>query len=363
METNRIYNENCLETLARMPDGSLDCVVTSPPYYGLRDYGTADQIGLEKTPAEYVAKMLEVFREIRRVLKPEGTCWLNLGDSYAGSGRGRNADGTHSAKETDKQFTSKGTINGRLVNENSLSKNLIEQGAIGNAWVKPPAGFKAKDLIGIPWRVAFALQDDGWYLRQDIIWAKPNPMPESVTDRCTKAHEYIFLLTKSAKYFYDHDAIKEASTFAAPGNKTHAAATEFENGDSHHRTKSGLVGYAEKMRGTLRPNEGFNKKWDLMSREEQAAFGRNKRSVWNVATRPFPDAHFATFPEDLIRPMILAGCPADGIVYDPFMGAGTTALVAHKFGRQWIGSELSAEYCDIAAKRLQPHLDQERLFV
>lgn len=313
------------EKLKEMPSESVDCVITSPPYWGLRDYGVEGQLGLEKTPEEYVAKMVEIFHEVARVLKKTGTLWLNLGDSYAGSGRGRDADGTwNPGKGGSKQETNHGAIVGRNVNAKSLSKNLISEGAIGNAWVKPPAGYKAKDLIGIPWRVAFALQADGWYLRQDIIWAKPNPMPESVTDRCTKSHEYIFLMAKSPKYHFDNEAIREEPK---PWNNGRMSAPKL---------------------GPDRPRLGYQqnkKKYEVIK-------GANRRSVWTITTKPFKDAHFATFPEDLIVPMIKAGCPRGGTVLDPFMGSGTTAVVAKKLGRDSIGIELNPAYVEMAKKRV-----------
>lgn len=322
---NGILNGDSLTILKTLESESVDCVITSPPYWGLRDYGVEGQLGLEKTPEEYVAKLVEVFREVRRVLKKEGTCWLNLGDSYAGSGRGRDADGTwNHGKGGSKQETNIGSTVGRIVNEKSLSKNLIEQGATGNAWVKPPQGYKPKDLIGIPWRVAFALQADGWWLRQDIIWHKPNPMPESVTDRCTKAHEYIFLLSKSAKYYYDQKAIKEPC-------KDMWGKRDRQNG-KYHNKGSGLS-----------PHTGLEKEYLFT----------NKRSVWAVNTQPTPEAHFATFPEKLIEPMILAGCPEGGVVLDPFFGSGTTGKVAVRHRREYLGIELNPQYVDMAKKRVQ----------
>ncbi len=273
-----ILHGDCLEKLKTLADSSVDCVVTSPPYWGLRDYGVPGQLGLEATPEEYVARMVEVFREVRRVLKPEGTLWLNLGDSYG----------------------------------------------------------KVKQLVGIPWRVAFALQADGWYLRQDIIWHKPNPMPESVRDRCTKAHEYIFLLSKSEKYFYDAAAVKEPQS--ALTLKTHGA-----RGGTQTRS-SGK--YSD---GSGREDGGYKG----VSRNINADGLRNRRSVWTVTPKPFKGAHFATFPPDLIEPCILAGCPKDGVVLDPFFGAGTTGIVAQRHERKWIGIELNAEYVAIAQARIK----------
>lgn len=330
-EINRIYNESNLVTMARMPDNFIDCVVTSPPYFGLRDYGVEGQIGLEDTPDEYVGKMVEVFTEVRRVLKPEGTLWLNIGDSYNGSGQ----DSGKKIGSISQNIAGKG----RLVGDAHPTKGIKIK------------GLKAKDLIGIPWRVAFALQSSGWWLRQDIIWAKPNPMPESVTDRCTKAHEYIFLLSKSAKYYFDNEAIKEDSVeenwqsrLTRESNKS--APTDKVDGI---RTRSTFGNRNGELNGLHSGNEYFH------------TGKRNKRSVWSVTTKPFPEAHFATFPEDLIVDCIRAGCPTNGIVYDPFMGAGTTALVAHRLERNFIGSEINPQYCDIANKRLHPFRSQLKL--
>ena len=304
LKTNHIYLGDCLEVLNGFPDESVNCCVTSPPYWGLRDYGVDGQAGLEKTPEEYVQRMVEIFREVRRVLKSDGTLWLNLGDSYSGSGRGNNPNG--------KQGTNKRTC---FDPENS-------------GYVPP--GLKPKDLVGIPWMTAFALRADGWYLRQDIIWHKPNPMPESVRDRCTKAHEYIFLLSKSSKYYYDAEAIKEP--LAKPEELLRKTPAVFGGRNKHD-------GYGTRLHS---------------GKEYVGTYtGRNKRSVWTIPTRPFKEAHFATFPEKLIEPCISAGCPEGGIVLDPFMGAGTTGLVAYKNKRDYIGIELNPEYREMAIRRIQ----------
>jgi len=301
---NKIICGDCLDVMREMPDNSIHCCVTSPPYWGLRDYGCPGQLGLEPTPEEYVAKMVTVFREVKRVLRDDGTLWLNLGDSYNGSG---GAGGDY--------------------NKGGLKEGQPKYGRKFTDILKP------KDLVGIPWRVAFALQADGWYLRQDIIWHKPNPMPESVTDRCTKAHEYVFLLSKSARYYYDADAIKEPSV-EPPRER------EKNNGESAVETK---------MRGhdCNCGNDGT----------------RNKRDVWTVATHPYPEAHFATFPPELIKPCIKAGCPEQGIVLDPFMGSGTTAEVCCNHGRQYIGIELNPEYIVLAQDRIDRATRQQRLFI
>jgi len=338
MNCNIILVGDVLTKLKELPDESIDCVVTSPPYWGLRDYGTATweggsegcdhreapsgatnnrsnndmghaykdiclkcgakridrQIGLEKTPEEYVAKMVAVFREVKRVLKKEGTLWLNLGDSFAGGGRcgdPKHQKGDNSAEATAESYK----------------------------------GIPAKNLVGIPWRVAFALQKDGWILRQDIIWHKPNPMPESVTDRCTKAHEYVFLLAKSQYYFFDNEAIKEPSST--------------EEGRLFGIVRDRVYEYDSKLAAFGRPRG---------SHETPEVDNRNRRSVWTITTKPFREAHFATFPEDLVEPMIKAGCPVGGVVLDCFIGSGTTAVVAKRLGRNYIGIELNPKYARMA---------------
>lgn len=314
----RILHGDCRDVLKTLPDSSVHCCVTSPPYFGLRDYGMAAQIGLEATPVEFVEQMVLVFREVRRVLRDDGTLWLNIGDSYAAN-RGSGASGIGA-----KQATNAGANLGKLV---------------------VPDGLKPKDLIGIPWRVAFALQADGWYLRQDIIWSKPNPMPESVIDRCTKAHEYVFLLSKSARYFYDQDAIKEPATYCG-------LTGQDESGFKDPQAFNGKHAKADKQRGHSRSHAGFNERWDAMSKEEQGAGLRNKRSVWSIATRPFSGAHFATMAPELAETCIKAGCPVGGVVLDPFGGAGTTGLVSDQLQRDALLIELNADYLEISKKRI-----------
>ncbi len=276
--------------------------VTSPPYFGLRDYGHEGQIGLEQTPEQYISAMVEVFRCVRDVLADDGTLWLNIGDSYANDGKwGGSSGGKH-------------------------AKALHGNTSIGRT--KVTTGLKPKDLIGIPWMLAFALRADGWYLRQDIIWHKPNPMPESVRDRCTKAHEYIFLLSKSERYFFDCDAIKEPAVSTAPSGNGFA----------------GRQGGSERV-GPQSGGTGTDERW-------QPSGMRNRRSVWAVVTRPYKGAHFATFPPALIEPCILAGSRPGDIVLDPFMGSGTTASVALQHGRQYLGCELNAEYGALQAERI-----------
>ena len=288
-----IHQGDCLTILReRFAPESVQCCVTSPPYWGLRDYGVEGQLGLEATPELYVEKMVEVFREVKRVLKADGTLWINLGDTYS-TGSGGNQT------ESLKQQSNGGT-------------NMSPREAY--------KGLPTKNLVGIPWRVAFALQADGWYLRSDIIWHKPNPMPESVTDRCTKSHEYLFLLTKNERYFYDADAIAEPleTPAHAPGNK--------------------------KVDASRNDADQMQKVWGLSGT-------RNKRTVWTVATSPYAEAHFATFPPKLIEPCILAGCPSGGLVLDPFAGSGTTIQVAQQLGRQGVGIELNPAYITLADTR------------
>ena len=299
-----LYYGNNIDVLKTIEADSVDCVVTSPPYWGLRDYGTSDQLGLEPTPEEYVANMVKVFQEIHRVLKPSGTVWLNLGDSYAGS----NSD-KYSAP-----------------NKNTLSAKMGQTyGGIEKSIKAKVHGLKPKDLIGIPWRVAFALQADGWYLRSDIIWQKPNPMPESVKDRPTKSHEYIFLLTKSRKYYYDADAIKEP-TVSQDKYKRDRDNPDYKFNNTPGRTKmSGLK----------------DNKYTL----------KNKRDVWSINTKPYKEAHFAVFPEEIPMNCIKAGSPKDGVVLDPFAGSGTTLKVALGLGRKAIGIDINTEYLDLCIKR------------
>ena len=415
MKTEKIYQGNCIEVLKDFPDESIDCVCTSPPYWGLRDYQEEEQLGLEETPEEFVANLVKVFSEVKRVLKKEGTVWLNLGDSYAGN-------------------VSRASNNGRAGYGNKRETVINRTGD----------NLKPKDLVGIPFRVAFALQSDGWYLRQDIIWHKPNPMPESVQDRCTKAHEYIFLLTKSPKYFYDIDAIREdcvtnenrksgvvrerefsynskrnlnpkayMSKYGDVENESkHRQGMHKERGESvvvtrkeipkqkefvdFIRDKSNAKNLSEdsgvklsKVEHWFRYDEsGFAypsiKDWNIIREylddwseefknidtrmtEFETHFdsinnnekGRNKRSVWTITTKPYKEAHFATFPIELPTYCIKAGCPEGGIVLDPFFGSGTTGLAAQEQSRRWVGIELNEEYIKIAHRRLS----QRTLFV
>ena len=329
MTDSRIITGDCREVLASLPDHSVQCCITSPPYFGLRDYGIDGQIGLEQTPEAFVAEMVAVFREVRRVLRDDGTLWLNLGDSYAAARGGSPMPAETLAGGVSGQgdkVAKRGRESAYLPHRNAAS-----------------LGLKHKDLIGIPWRVAFALQADGWYLRQDIIWHKPNPMPESVTDRCTKAHEYVFLLSKSERYHFDAAAIAEPAKnpdgFRYEGGyqdmMAHASAEgKTPNSNRQHignaRTATGAVPHFAAGHGDK----------------------RNRRSVWTVNTKPFKGAHFATFPTELVLPCVLAGCPAGGTVLDPFNGAGTTGLVALSNGRNYVGIELNPEYVEITRQRL-----------
>ena len=391
MKTDIIHNTSCMEGLKELPDRSIHCCVTSPPYWGLRDYGTSDQLGLEETPQEYVENMVKLFRQVRRVLKDDGTLWLNLGDSYSSYKDQSSVQQTLAGKSRGEP------IEGKAANRNG--KILMQ------------CGLKNKDLIGIPWMVAFALQADGWYLRQDIIWHKPNPMPESVTDRCTKSHEYIFLLTKSARYYYDADAIKEQQSDVSLARARRGVSDD-------NKWTNGAGGQTPHSMSQQRSND----------KDRDVSETRNKRSVWTVTTKPYKEAHFAVYPEKLIEPCIKAGTSAHGccadcgapwrriterlptgydgskygesavdatggvisggtekstlgssggaltanyqttgwqptcqceckkivpaIVLDPFMGAGTTGLVARKLSRHYVGYELNAEYIKIAEKRI-----------
>lgn len=367
------------QQLRTLADNSVHCVVTSPPYWGLRDYGVQGQIGLEASPVEFIATMVEVFDEVRRVLRPNGTCWINMGDSYASNAGGY--DDTGSRGTTSHPRLGAGTM-AAVVKDRRRARS---------------SGLKPKDLVGQPWRLAFALQDAGWWLRQDIIWHKPNPMPESVRDRCTKSHEYIFLMTKSERYFYDAEAIKEpvvgdpdavrnrwdTKDYAAPGQKPQKRTSRgngvgFGHGfdknpkppvteripagwatgtDRRHDELGGHFTQARKdagrdeqgMRTAARFGGGAGFREDPDSRPDM----RNKRSVWTMATHSFKEAHFATFPPELPELCIKAGCPIGGTVLDPFFGAGTTGLVADRLQRDCIGIELNPVYAEIARRRIQ----------
>lgn len=338
---NKVFFGDCRETMKRLiAEGvKVQTCVTSPPYWGLRDYGAAGQIGLERTPQEYVEKMVEVFGLVRDLLSDDGTLWLNLGDSYSrdpgkgGSGPNGKHDYIPSYGDARKLMSeSKGSSDGRV--------GRADRAPIRNGG----EGLKPKDLVGIPWMVAFALRSQGWYLRQDIIWHKTNPMPESVTDRPTRSHEYIFLMSKSERYFYDAEAIKETAVCGWNGSS-----------------------FDDERDVTLHPNIGkkprpsaakgsFNGKTESMADTGQNAFRhvtekRNKRSVWTVSTVPYPGSHFAVFPPALIEPCIMAGARVGDIVLDPFFGSGTTGQVAEQLGRQWIGCEIQTDYEPLQKQR------------
>jgi DNA modification methylase len=374
----RFITADVLEGLRQLPDESVHCVVTSPPYWGLRDYGVAGQIGLEPTPQGFVDKMVAVFRAVRRVLRSDGTLWLNIGDAYAGSW-GAQSRGDYTPGTLD--YPSKSILSARQI-------EAAQRHAAGIGSAKRTPGLKPKDLMGMPWRVAFALQADGWWLRGDYIWAKPNPMPESVTDRCTKAHEYVFHLAKSERYYFNAEAIKERAGddigpgvggWAAPGTLDHTAVGQnrpgitshgdinkrigakgnantfrggsYVNGQPGPRTAVGNVRKSDSTNGSAMPgaapHTGLHRAGD--PREVPS---RNKRSVWTIATVPYPEAHFATFPPALAEVCILAGCPEGGTVLDPFSGAGTTAMVADRLGRDAIGIDINPDYVAMAERRV-----------
>ena len=330
MNEARILVGDVRESLRGLPDGAVRCVVTSPPYWGLRDYGNDGQIGLEQTPDEYVAEMIGVFREVRRVLADDGTLWLNLGDSYAAARGG----------STPPAETLAGGVNGWMPDGKRVNRDRKD--GYNPSRNAPAIGLKHKDLVGIPWRVAFALQADGWYLRQDIIWAKPNPMPESAKDRCTKAHEYVFLLTKQPRYYYDNDAIREEPKLdkRTATNKTPVEMNEKD---------------VERMlmaKGIWGGNQ-MSKPRGAMYRGYDEVKGANRRSVWSINSKGFKGAHFAVMPEALVEPCVLAGSATGDTVLDPFSGSGTVGVVALRHGRNYIGCELNPNYAAISEERIR----------
>ena len=390
MEKNKILVGDNIETLKTLPDNSIDCCITSPPYYGLRDYGTGKwiggdpncphyrtshfsthtstghkgmydygaqgavsdgiyktvcpkcgairedkQVGLEETPEEYIDRLVSIFREVKRALKDDGTLWVNIGDSYNSSGHSRNEDGSITFSEkAQKQSTNKGSYDGQF------NKKVV-------------SSCKPKDLIGVPWMLAFALRADGWYLRSDIIWQKPNPMPESVRDRCTKSHEYIFMFSKNPNYYFDYEAIQEPCNIQNPSNHIKFGGEKYPDNVENRiysgneykpRTKNCQYdGQKPNSMHVNRENGGKDKQYLV----------RNKRDVWTINPSTFKGAHFATFPEELVANCLLAGCPKDGIVLDPFFGSGTVGVVAKKHHRNYIGCELNEEYVKMAEKRLK----------
>lgn len=347
----RVINADVMEGLRQLPDESVHCVVTSPPYWGLRDYGAEGQIGLEPTFHEHLGKLVEVFREVRRVLRAGGTLWLNYGDAYANDGKWG------------------GETGGKQGYLDAASRKRVGR-------EKRRTGLKPKDLMLMPERLAIALQDDGWWVRSRIIWHKPNPLPESVTDRPTKSHEHIWLLTKSATYFYDADAIKEGAEYVGPnspasqaspygqgftrraqqigdkGNANGFRGGSYVDGVPGKRTRRGNVKAGKNEAFTDRRVSGFNARWDEKEDAGEAPLSRNCRDVWTIATVPFPDSHFATFPPELAERCIKAACPKGGTVLDPFGGAGTTGLVADRLQRNAILIELNPEYAAMAERRI-----------
>lgn len=312
------YVGDCRDLLAQLPERCVQTCVTSPPYWGLRDYGVDNQLGLEQSPAEYVGNMVDVFRGVRRVLRDDGTLWLNLGDSYVSTPSGITADSMAKSGLTSRGMGKKSAaLKTREMHSQRGRKDFGDH-------------LKTKDLVGIPWMVAFALREDGWYLRNDIIWHKPNPMPESVTDRCTKSHEYVFLMSKSERYFYCIDAIREAHTAVqrSPGAPRPGKA----------------VGPMDR---------GGASQWETERSAEDSyhPLGRNKRDVWTIASQPYDGAHFATMPPDLVKPCVLAGSRTGDIVFDPFFGSGTTGMVAESLGRRWIGFDINPEYQKLQRQR------------
>lgn len=345
----RIITADVMAGLAQLPDESVHCVVTSPPYYGLRDYGVVGQLGLEATPREYIDKMVDVFREVRRVLRSDGTLWLNIGDSYAGS---------WGAQSRGDEYP------GSLEGTSPLAARQIQaaqKGKTHTGSLKKTPGLKNKDLIGIPWSLAFALRDDGWWLRKECIWAKPNGMPESTRDRPTSGHEHVFQLAKSANYYYGCEDVKLPPVPESVGRL--ARAMRGNLGEGAFVVSGG--GYAppgqiphqgarrsEKQRGHGRRHAGSNDRRDAMEKAKQQSLGASLRSVWWIAPGGFTDAHFATMPEELAAVCILAGCPKGGTVLDPFSGSGTTAIVADRLQRNALGIELNPEYVAMSERRI-----------
>lgn len=323
---NQIIQGDALEELQRLPSESVDCCVTSPPYYQLRDYGCDGQIGLEETVEEYIDKLVAVFREVRRVLKKDGTLWVNIADSYAGSGKGAANNPANALKY--KQGTNKGLLGSNLTPTSRC-------------------GCKAKDLLGVPWLLALALRNDGWYLRQDIIWQKPNPMPESVKDRCTKSHEYIFLLSKSRKYYFDWKAIQEPCV----GNNNIPPAGSKGTFRPNSRNRKSFRGGGA-YTGSASFNNSTDKQNETHGNMPNESGLRRKRSVWTVTTGGGKGNHYATFPLRLVQPCVLAGSRRGGVILDPFAGSGTTGVVAAESGRSFIGIELNTDYAQAASERL-----------
>jgi len=329
----RILTGDCRDVLRTLPDESVHCVVTSPPYWRQRNYGVGGQIGLEQTPENYIDELTAVFADVRRVLRSDGTCWINIGDKWASGGNGGGGSFMEARGEA------------------------WAHARDSKGWRSPPTGYKDKDLVGLPWMLAFALRNDGWFLRQCNIWAKPNCMPESVSDRSTISHEYVFQLSKSNDYFYDNEA---ARTPGAPASETRLAqnveaqaGSDRANGGAKTNGTMKAVGRkTDKQRGHTRRHAGFNDRWDAMERAEQVAAGANLRSVWWISPAQYRDAHYAVMPDAIAEICIAAGSQKGGTVLDPFGGAGTTGLVADRLGRDAILIELNPEYAELARKRI-----------
>ena len=333
----KILQGDALAELKKLPSDSVDCCITSPPYYQLRDYGVAGQIGLEATVGEYIEKLVEVFREVRRVLKPDGTLWVNIADSYAGSGKG-----SHDKPENRKRY------------KQGTSRGWFSQGT-------PPTTaehVKPKDMIGVPWLLALALRADGWYLRQDIIWEKPNCMPESVRDRCTKAHEYVFLLSKSRRYYFDGEAIKEPCVGFDKSQPRGSKGSSRENAGRRKGNRRTFRGGGAYTRGQSFNNDAPTSAESHGNAPNETGL-RRKRSVWHVSTTGSKETHYATFPTKLVEPCILAGSRSGGVVLDPFAGSGTVGVVAKSLGRGYALIELKSEYAEICRKRLNEEDEQE----
>ena len=332
MKIDYCYQGDCRESMRKMladgMAGKIQCIVTSPPYWGLRDYGCDGQIGLEESLPEFLSKLVEVFDLCCQLLADDGTCWVNMGDSYAA----------------------------RSISTESFRRDRAK---VAPGKIAIPNGIKPKDLMGQPWRLAFALQDAGWYLRQDIIWHKPNPMPESIRDRCTKSHEYLFLLTKSERYYYDFDAMQEPVTGGAHGrgsgvNPKASTPAGWDTSTGSHDKKTGRysnngVGFGHGYDSVVKPRAKQNASFSAAVKDLVST--RNRRSVWTIPTQSFSEAHFATFPEALVEPCIIAGSRPGDIVFDPFLGSGTTAQVAQRLGRKWVGCELNPEYIKLQDAR------------
>lgn len=334
----QIINSDAMSALKSLPDKCCSMCVTSPPYYGLRDYGADGQIGLEDTPDRYIENLVQIFREVRRVLKDDGTLWVNIGDSYAASGKGRNRDGVFNEKAMNLQSFGQ-------------KKSQIRRTIEGH-------GLKRKDLIGIPWLLAFSLRADGWYLRADIIWQKPNAMPESVKDRPTRAHEYIFLLSKNARYYYDVEAVKEPAVGFCNAAPAGSLGTKKPNARRRGNSRTFRGGGAYTYNQAKNNSAIVERKSHGNAPNETGK--RNRRSVWTIATRPYKGAHFATFPEELVRPCILAGSRPGDIVLDPFAGSGTTGSVAAQEDRDFVGIEINPNYCEIIKQRLNIYAVRKR---